>query len=493
MTPLKAFVAALGAEVNTFSPLAIGAEQFGKLWCFRAGELPPGASVPLVAAPLARARELEGAGELTVVQGFCGGAQPGGIVQRAVYEGLRGEILADLRAALPVDLVLLGLHGATVAEGHEDCEGDLLRHVREIAGSGAVVAALLDPHCHLTAAMLANADLLMAYKEYPHTDIFPAAERLVDAAVSAARGTRRPVMRAADCRTIGIYHTMREPMLSVIAELRAAEADPRVIDISIAHGFPWGDVADLGTRVWATTDGDPALAAELSFRFAQRLCDLRGQTSAPLKALDDIVAEIASDPGLAVIADDADNPGGGAPSDATYVVRALREAGIGPLAAALFWDPQSVARCVAAGEGASLSLAVGGKACALSGAPLVLDGIVRRILHNATQPFGGGLWPIGTAVWFECGGLSLVLSSGRSQCFDAGVFTQMGIDPAAYHAVVVKSSQHFYASFSKLTDRIFYARAPGVLTQDLSSLPYAHVRRPIWPLDADVQTRPVAL
>ncbi len=493
MTPLRAFVAALGAEVNTFSPLTIGEEQFGKLWCFRAGELPRGAAVPLVAAPLARARALEEAGELTVVQGYCGGAQPGGIVQRAVYEALRNELLADLCAALPVDLVLLGLHGATVAEGYDDCEGDLLRHVREIAGPGAVVAGLLDPHCHLTAAMLDNADLLMAYKEYPHTDIFPTARRLVDAAVSAARGARRPIMRAADCRTIGIYHTMREPMLSLIADLRAAEADPRVIDISIAHGFPWGDVADLGTRVWATSDGDPALAADLAFRFAQRLCDLRGQTSAALRTLDDIVADIAVHPGLAVVADDADNPGGGAPSDATYVVRALHEAGIGPIAAALFWDPQSVARCLAAGEGASLSLAAGGKACALSGAPLVLEGTVRRILHDATQPFGGGRWPIGTAVWFESEGLSLVLSSGRSQCFDTSVFTQMGIDLAACRAVVVKSSQHFYASFSKLTDRIFYARAPGVLSQDLGSLPYANVRRPIWPLDTDVPPVPVAL
>ena len=489
---LRIFAAALGAEVNSFSPLPIDRARFAELWLYPAGSLPRDADPPLIAAPLRRAWALEAAGEAVVTQGLCAGAQPGGIIARAAWEGLRDELLADLAAAGTVDVVLLGLHGATVADGHDDCEGELMALVRRAVGPDVTVAALLDPHCHLSPAMLALADVMIAYKEYPHDDIFTTADRLVELAVAHAQGTIAPVMRGWDCRTIGTFNTYRQPMRALVDDLIAeTTADPAILDISIAHGFPWGDVADMGTRVWATTDGDATVAAAIAERYGRRIEAIRAECQPVLMSASEAVAMICGDCPPLILAETADNPGGGAPGDATHLVRALMDAGIDRVAAGIFWDPVAVMLCEAAGVGAVLPLRIGGGVSRLSSDPLDLEVRVVGITDDLRQPFGGGDWPSGKAVCVEGGGVTLVLSTTRTQCFAVEAFTSFGVDLAAMRAVVVKSSNHFEASFRKLSDRIVIVSTPGALTPDPCLLPYRKVTRPIWPLDGEVAGGPL--
>lgn len=488
MKPLRVFAAAFGVEVNTFSPLPTDRRSLEQLWFRPAGSISRAGEPPLVAPQLKWLWELEAKGEVEVVQGLCAGAQPAGPLARLDYEAVRTQILEDLRGGGPFDLILLGLHGATVAHGYDDVEGDLLAAVRAEVGPGVVIGGLLDPHCHLTRQMLRSADLLVAYKEYPHTDIFPAAKRMTDLGMAAARGEIRPVMRAFDCRQISVMHTTREPAKSVIADMAAAEAaDSRILDISIAQGFPWGDVADMGMRVWVVADGDAELAADVADRFGRRLVALRGAMRSPMMTADDAIEQLRQLPaGPVVIADSADNPGGGAPSDGTQLLQRLIDADVHDIAMGLIWDPTAVAFCVAAGEGATLSLRVGGKACRFSGRPLDLEVEVTRICRDLEIPFGGGTWPLAVAVAIRAGDLDLVLSSERVQCFHQVVFTGLGIDLTRKRAVIVKSGHHFFTSFSELTSQILYVDQQGVLTDDYASLPYKKVQRPIWPLDADV-------
>lgn len=489
---LRAFAGALGAEVNTFSPLPIDRARFAELWLHPAGTLPRDADPPLIAAPLRRAWALEAAGEISVVQGLCAGAQPGGLIARATYEALRDELLGDLVSTGPVEIVVLGLHGATVADGYDDCDGDLMMRVRGIVGPGVTIAALLDPHCHLTPAMLNLADVMIAYKEYPHDDIFATADRLVDLAVAHAQARIAPVMRGWDCRTIGVFNTFRQPMRTMVDDLIAeTEADPAILDISIAHGFPWGDVADMGTRVWVTTDGDSARAAEIAERYGQRIEAIRGQCQPVLVSAADAVAMVTGGGPPLILAETADNPGGGAPGDATHLVRALLDAGVSGIAAGIFWDPIAVMLCEAAGIGAVLPLRIGGGASRLSGDPLDLEVRVIGITDDLRQPFGGGLWPSGRAVCVETDRLTLVLSATRTQCFATEAFTSFGIDLASKSVVVVKSSNHFEASFRKLSDRIVIVSTPGALTPDPRLLPFRKVTRPIWPLDKEVPGHPL--
>ena len=123
----------------------------------------------------------------TVTESIVAIAQPAGPTVRAVYESLRDELLADLQRAMPVDVILLYLHGAMVADGYPDCEGDVLQRARTIAGEKAVIGAELDLHSHLTPTMLANANAIIAYKEYPHTDIVDRARDLYRICLDAAQ------------------------------------------------------------------------------------------------------------------------------------------------------------------------------------------------------------------------------------------------------------------------------------------------------------------
>ncbi len=166
---MRVFSASLATETNTFAPMPTGLASFRDRGYFPAGKHPD--QMTFFSGPLWAARLRGKERGWTLLEGMVAGAQPSGTTTRQAYESLREELLADLRAALPVDMVLLGLHGAMVADGYDDCEGDLLRRVREIVGPEVVVGAELDPHSHLTPAMTAHADLLIAFKEYPHTDV----------------------------------------------------------------------------------------------------------------------------------------------------------------------------------------------------------------------------------------------------------------------------------------------------------------------------------
>src|SRR5690606_11751424 len=154
-------------------------------------------------------------------EGSASWADPAGLVARATYEELREEILAELRAAMPVDAVVLGLHGAMVAQGYDDCEGDLLARVRAIVGPGVLGCAELDPHSHLTAKRLAAADLFVAFKEFPHTDFVDRARDLWAIAVRALKGEVKPVMSVFDCRMIDVFPTSKQPMRGFVDRMLA--------------------------------------------------------------------------------------------------------------------------------------------------------------------------------------------------------------------------------------------------------------------------------
>lgn len=484
---LRVFVAGLGVEVNSFSPLLTDIDSFRALALYPAGTFPPHpAPSP---ALLWACRERAEKGEIELIEGLSAGAQPGGPLLRSCYAELAQELLNDLKNAEKVDVVLLGLHGAMSAEDLEDCEGDLLARARAIVGPNTVIAALLDSHATLTDKMVVAADILLAFKEYPHTDIMACGERLTALALSTALGEHRPISAVFDCRQLGAYHTFYEPMKSVVADIRAVEADGGALDISIIHGFLWADVEDGGTKVLVTTDDDEAGAQRLARQVGERLMAIRGTTSVSLIPMDAAIVRLQADgPSPVIVADTADNPGGGAPSDSTYLLHAFAEAGIRNVCAGLLWDPEVVEATVAAGVGSKLALGVGGKQCGLSGPPLHLEVRVLSIIQNASQMFGGVSWPVGTSVALEVPEYdwTLVISSVRSQCFVVEVFSDHGIDIRRKRVVLVKSSQHFAASFGQIAADIMVVDAPGVLDHDIHRIPYRHLRRPIWPLDPDL-------
>jgi microcystin degradation protein MlrC len=480
---MRIFTASLATETNTFAPMPTGLASFKEAGYFPAGSHPD--AITFFAAPLWALRRHAVARGWSVIEGLVAGAQPSGVTTKEAYESLRDELLADLRGAMPVDMVLLGLHGAMVAEGYDDCEGDLLSKVRDIVGPGVVIGAELDPHNHLTDAMVTSADLLVCFKQYPHTDIYERAIELMDICAAQAAGRVKPVASVVDCQMVTIIHTTAEPARSFIQRLQALEGRDGVLSISLTHGFPWGDVPDMGTKVLVYTDNNQPQGDALARRLADELIAMRQALATPWHGIDQAIdLALAAPPGMVVIADSADNPGGGAAGDSTFILHRLLERGIRQAAVGPLWDPVAVRIAFDAGVGARLKLRVGGKVGPMSGDPLDLDCVVKQLVPAMTMAgLGGTREQVGDSALIEAQGVQIVLISVRHQAMGADVFTGLGCDLAAQRIVVVKSSQHFRAAFEPLAVQILYASAPGSVTSDFRALPYTKVARPKWPLD----------
>ncbi len=481
---MRVFSGSLATETNPFGPMPTGLASFKDRGYFPAGQHPD--QLTLFSGPLWAARIRGKEAGWTLIEGMTAGAQPSGTTTRHAYETLRDELLADLRAALPVDMVLLGLHGAMVADGYDDCEGDLIGRVRAIVGPGVVIGGELDPHNHLTPAMVDNADVLIAFKEYPHTDVLERGIEVVDICAATAAKKIRPVHAVVDCGMIVTMHTSRQPARGFVDRIQSLEGKDGVLSISVSHGFAWGDVPEMGTKVIVYTDGDQAKADALARQLADELIGLREALAVNYPSIDDSLDQaLAFDGGPVVLADGADNPGGGAAGDSTFILRRMLERGIGNAAVGPMWDPVAVRIAFDAGVGARLMLRVGGKISPLSGDPLDLDCTVKALVRDMVMTgLANTPTALGDCALIETQGIEIVLITLRNQAMGTDVFTGLGCDLAAKKIIVVKSSQHFYASFSKVAKHVIYAAAPGAVTLDLKTLPYRKARRPKWPLDA---------
>ncbi|MDI6836283.1 MAG: M81 family metallopeptidase [Rhizobiaceae bacterium] len=489
---MRIFTAALATETNTFSPICIDRRAFEDSLYAPPGTHPQ--TPTLCTAPITVGRRVAAEKGWTLIEGTATWADPAGLVNRATYEGLRDEILDQLRAAMPVDAVVLGLHGAMVAAGYIDPEGDLLTRIREIIGPDVLLCAELDPHSHLTAKRVAAADFFVVFKEFPHTDFVARAEDLWRITVDTLEGRVKPVMSVFDCRMIDVFPTSREPMRSFVDRLMAIEAeDEDVLSLSVIHGFMAGDVPELGTKMIAVTDAKREKGAHLARELGLELFSKRGTFMMPqIDEKEAVSRALAATRGPVVIADMWDNPGGGTAGDSTVIVEELLARGATDVAVGMIWDPIAVQLCMAAGEGAEIPLRFGAKSAPGTGNPV--DGLVEvvRVVPNAEMRFGESVAPFGDAAHIRLRGIDIVLSSVRVQSYDPSLFTALGIDPQSKRILVIKSTNHFYAAFSKIASDILYCSAGSPYPNDPATNPYRRARRDIWPMTADPHGAEVA-
>ncbi|MDK1373901.1 MULTISPECIES: M81 family metallopeptidase [unclassified Sinorhizobium] len=482
---MRIFTAALATETNTFSPICIDKRAFeASLYA------PPGShpeTPTLCTAPITVGRQVVAEKGWQLIEGTAAWADPAGLVNRQTYENLRDEILGQLQAALPVHAVVLGLHGAMVADGYEDTEGDLLARIRELIGPDVLLCAELDPHSHLTEKRVAAADFFVFFKEFPHTDFVDRAKDLWRIAVDAIEGRVKPVMSVFDCRMIDVFPTSREPMRSFVDKLmRIEREDADVLSLSVVHGFMAGDVPEMGTKMIAVTDGNREKGQALARDLGLELFARRGTFRMPELDERQAVAEaIAATAGPVVIADMWDNPGGGTAGDATVVLEELLANAVTDAAVGTIWDPMAVQICMAAGEGAEIPLRFGAKSAPGTGNPI--DGTVKviKLVRNAEMRFGESFAPFGDAAHIQHRGIDIVLNSTRAQSFDPTLFSVMGIDPRSKKILVIKSTNHFFASFSKIASNILYCSAGTPYPNDPAKTPYRRARRDIWPMITD--------
>lgn len=486
---MRLFAATIATETNTFSPIPTSLDAYKEGVFLRPGEHPQEA--PLVCtAPLWVARRRAAADGFTLIEGSCFFAAPAGPTNRCDYEFMRDEVLGQLKAALPVDGVLLGMHGAMVAHGYDDVEGDILERVRAIVGPKCVIGVELDPHCHLTMKRVKLANVIVLYKENPHVDMVERAEDVLDLVLKTIRGQISPVMSLYDCRFIpDSCPTTEPPLRGFIDRIKAVEGKDGVLSISVSYGMSFGDVPELGARVLVIADKDKARGDMFATKIGQEFVSVRGKTAPRYLSIDDgIDAAIQLAGGPVVIADPSDNAGGGAASDNTNILRRLIDRRIEDVALGPIWDPMAVRLCFDAGEGAEFPLRFGGKMGRGSGAPIDADAKVVGLKRDCWQTFGKTLNSVGDCAAVRVGGVEIVLNTRRTQAIGLELFRNLGIEPLTKKIVVVKSSNHFRAAYGPIAKEVIHVDADGPDALDCRRLLYTRVNRPIWPLDET--TRP---
>ena len=483
---MKIFIATLATETNSFSPIPTGHAAFREREFFRndGSRHPP----RLGNIPLIEWRQMGEADGHTVAESISTFAQPAGLTLQSVYEDLRDMLVADLKAAMPVDVVLLFLHGAMIAHGYDDCEGDVIAHVRDVVGPDAKIGVELDLHCHLTEEMRTKSDVMVIFKEYPHTDIAERARELFTLTVAAAKGETKPVMAYHDCRMISLWRTPDEPMRTFVQRMKALEGKDGILSVSFGHGFPWGDVADVGAKVLVVADADADKAANLAAVLGREIWEMREATSTVYDSVDQAIEKAATNAGgkPIIVADVADNAGAGAASDSTSVLERLVARKVRDVATGLYWDPVAAQMCVEAGVGATFDLRIGGKMGPASGNPVDLRVTVRGIDPDHTQAgLSGGRARLGPSAWVEADGIHIILVSTRQQTFAPDSFTGLGCRLDDKKLVVVKSMQHFYAAFAPIASEVRYISAHGAVGPDFAAIPFSKLATPYWPRVSD--------
>ena len=479
---MKLLIGCLATETNSFSAIPTGRLLFEETFVSRQATK-EGANI--FTAPLHVWREKAEAKGWDVVESLSAAAQPAGTTIRSVYESYRDEILGDIEREKP-DVLLMSMHGAMIAEGYDDCEGDFLTRARAILGPDVTIGLEIDPHCHLTEAILESCDLIVIYKEYPHVDTADRARELWQLTIDKVEGKTNPVMRDYDCRMLSMYMTPKEPVRSFVDEMMAREGSDGVLSLSLAHGFPWGNSPVVGTRMLAITDGDAEQASNLAKEFGDKLWSMRDQVDLGFPSVEEALdrAMTPADKPF-VLADFADNAGAGAPADSTYVLAEVLKRGLKDVALSIFWDPVVVKLCQDAGVGATMAVRVGGKLGPSSGEPIDLTVKVRNIREGMKQKMGEAYMPMGTGVWLEADGVHLILSDKRTQCFHPSAFADLGLDPATMKILVVKSSNHFYAGFAPIAEEVIHMKGQGAVTPDMTIIPFTKRDNNFWPKTAD--------
>lgn len=411
-------------------------------------------------------------------------ANPAGPVTREAFERISAMIVAELSEALELeklDGIFLDLHGAMVSEDYPDAEGELMRRIRAAAGTTIPIAITLDPHANMTREMASMADVVVPYRTYPHVDMLAVGRRAMKLLVSRIqRGAPWHMeFREIDFLIpITSQCTMVEPMAGVMA--KRAELEKGVVELAYCFGFPYADFPGCGQAIAAyaeTAEAASAAADALVKEISARELAFAGavQDAEPAVAEAIRVSVAASRP--VVIADTQDNPGGGGHGDTTGLLAELiRQDAQGAVLAPMN-DAECALACHAAGVGATVTLALGGKS---DGVPLTVEGVVERLgdgRFTLTGPMGkGNPADLGPSALLRIGGVRVVIVSRKMQAHDQSIFLQLGIEPAEQKILAVKSSVHFRAHFQPIAETVIVAAAPGPVVADPATLPFTALR-----------------
>jgi len=493
-------------ETNTYATELTGATTFETLVAYHGDEILKLAGTAL-GGPIDECKE-QGWTLLPTALFHVGNTF--GMVTDEAYEQVKADILTRLRQQLPVDVFYLAVHGAGVVQSTPDLEGDLARAVREAIGPEAKIVSSTDLHGKVTDTIAHEYDYYTTCKEYPHVDLYPCARDALRVGVKTRLGELNPVFHyqklpivipPSTTKIDGAFgHTIREKCI-------AYETLDGVLNCSVMHGFPFQDTDFCGMYVLVTTNGDEELAKKISSELSQWIWDNRSQSqvfapsvSEAIKQAGEIldqkgrykpvVAGTLSEHRPVIIADCGDNPGGGTTGDTTHVLRALIDAQLGKVAFMSIRDPETVDQAIAAGVGSSIDVCLGGKLdYPRGGEPIRVQAYVKSISDGVETIRGemvnGMTFRLGPSVRLQIQGVDVVVQKGLGQGLDDVQGRAHGIIVEEYDVVCIKSSAHWRAFYSTVSDDLLLADSPGLTTTHVEVFEHTNLTYKVYPFDAD--------
>lgn len=418
-------------------------------------------------------------------------AYPGGLIPRSDYDTLKKELLDRLLAVLPVDGVLLDLHGAMVVEGIDDGDGDLLTAVRHTVGPLCPVIATFDLHGNHTQQRLDAATAVIGFDTYPHVDMAERGREAADLMVRIVRHEVKPVMawhRLPMFWNAACQVTAHPPMDEALRRVHEMEKRPGILSVTLSTGFPWADVPQLGASVIVVADNDKLLAQKAASELGSWMWEQRQRWQKPvLTATDALVLGERVGRYPIVLADMSDNTGGGAPGDSTEVLRLFVERDLADALVLYMVDPEVAQLAHAAGVGKRIKVAVGGKSHPAQGEPVVMEAEVVAVSDGRFTydgPMYAGLTgDLGTSAWLRHRGVNVVVVSGRMQPLDQAFARSLGIHCASMKYIAVKSAVHFRSGFEAIAGSIHNINAQAIHSHDFGRLPYLRRTKPMYPLE----------
>ncbi|MCZ6629518.1 MAG: M81 family metallopeptidase, partial [SAR324 cluster bacterium] len=460
----------------------------------------PNPAMPMEMAAFIAA--MNGAGAWQPLPILLAGAEPGGAAEQSFLTDCLAEMERRLEAVKPVDAVYISNHGAMVSTTSLDPDGDMFRMVREAVGPGVPIVATLDLHANVSREMTRQVDVLIAYLKNPHTD---QEERGVEAA-----GTLRELLGGVRAHTAFLPLPLT-PITTTLLTAQGPYAElidygqehlsPDILNVSILGGFAYGDTPKQGLSVIVTGRNSLQAAQGLAKEIAGRAWENRRRFEKDYTPLQDAIAlakRAGEDHALPaiILADIADNPGGGARSNTIWLLQGLHEAGVSGVLMGNFFDPALANKAHELGEGAEFVAEFNSEETQRFSERLRLPVKVLKLndgpLVGKRGIYAGRTLTLGRCAALQVGGIGLLVSSRRKQCADPVFFEHVGLDAATARTVVLKSRGHFRAGFDLLfsPERIYEVDTPGLTSTNLKELPYQHFQRNSYQFDPGISWQP---
>ena len=477
---MRIAIGGIATESCTFSPDVTRLEDFRVL---REEALLAAGRYPFLAQIQTQIEaQSESEFELEFLPTLQASALPGAPVAAEAYEALKGEFLGRLRKMLPLDGVYLDLHGAMNVQGMDDAEGDWAQATRKVVGADCLISASMDLHGNISAQFIEQIDMLAAYRTAPHVDYLATREKAVQMLVSCLREGIRPLQTRIPVPVIlpgERTSTEWEPGLSVYAALPETDKQPGVLDASIFVGYVWADEPRASATV-IVTGTDEAVNKREAARLGQLYWQARHEFNfgVPTGTIDDCIEmALAASEDCVFISDSGDNPTAGGVGDVPAFLERLLAHNVPSAVMASIVDATAVSDCQAAGLNNSVTVSLGGKLDPVHGRPLTVTG---RVIHLQEKDNVGGDMAV-----LQSGGVKVIITQRRKPFHFIAEFEKLGIDPLAHKMVVVKIG-YLVPDLKRAGPKALLALSPGAVNQDIPSLTYQRIQRPMFPLDEDM-------